>query len=122
MSTRQDYARIRYVIRRPPNAEDDADVLINAQETIRNEIGKSIVPFDLSASNMVMLHNTGIKIEIDRNDLNSYRIDVNVMERDSTQPLKTFQQLYYLANECHAKLQEQNKGRDVKCFVTFEIT
>ena len=120
MTKDADHARIRYLIRRPARSQEDAQVALDAQRTIRKVLGEHIVPFDLATTNKVSISNTGISIRVDRNDLNSWRIDVNVLE-PTKEPLEMFGILTDLAYERETKLKKNNKGRDVRCFLSFEL-
>lgn len=122
MVTKQDHALIRYLIRRPPRSDDDTTVAMNAIKTIRRELGNHIIPFNLIGTGRILISNTGINTKVDTHDLNSWRIDVNVLEPDADNPEMTFEILQSLAFDCKHVLEGENKPRPVRCFLSFELT
>lgn len=128
MSSDNQYVRVIYIIRRPDRPEDDAKVIIEAKKLIREIFGNRVVPFDVNSYSWYTFENSGLRIRRpDEHDLNSIRIDLNLREEQVDGKSEVIDALSVvgipmaLAGECLEKLIVANKGRIVRCYVSFEL-
>lgn len=128
MSADQQFVRVIYIIRRPDNPADDSKVILQAKKIIQDVFKDYIVPFNSGAYTWYMYENSGLRVRYDKHDLNSIRIDVNLREEPETSENNDLVNALAIlgtplasAGECHEKLINSNRGKIVKCYVSFEI-
>jgi hypothetical protein len=121
LSSERDHIKIVYLLRRAPSSTADSALWIAAKNKIQEIFSGKIVPFAPGDKKFLSYENTGFRIKIDKHDLNSFRIDINILEDDGGMTMSVISSPMILSLKGLSELIKINEQRPTRCFVSFEM-